>query len=138
MIVVRALYGLKSSGTAFCALLTEKLWELGYRPLYANPDVWLRPAVTSKGFQYYEYVLCYVDNVLSISHYPKRTMEGIKHFFKLKGEKIEEPTNYLGADLSKILNEDGIECWAMSSEKYCVAMVANIEETSSAGYYLYV
>ena len=31
MIIVRALYGLKSSGAAFRALLAERLYELGYR-----------------------------------------------------------------------------------------------------------
>jgi len=36
--------------------------------------------------------------------------------FKLKDDKMEEPEMYLGADLSKMNNEDGDECWAMSSE----------------------
>ena len=45
MIVVRALYGLKSSGAAFCALLAETLYDLGYLPKKADPDVWIRLAV---------------------------------------------------------------------------------------------
>ena len=32
MLVVRALYGLKSSGAAFRALLEEVLYDMGYRP----------------------------------------------------------------------------------------------------------
>ena len=32
MVVVRALYGLKSSGAYFRALLDEQLHDLGYRP----------------------------------------------------------------------------------------------------------
>ena len=31
MFIVRALYGLKSSGAAFRSLLADKIWELGYR-----------------------------------------------------------------------------------------------------------
>ena len=28
-----------------------------------------------------------------------------------------------------VTNEDGQQCWAMSSDKYCAAAVANVEET---------
>ena len=57
MIVVRALYGLRSSGAAFRALLAEVLHDLGYVQSKADPDVYLRPAVKSNGFKYYDYVL---------------------------------------------------------------------------------
>ena len=65
----------------------------------ADPDVQIRPEVKANGFEYYEFVLCYVDDVLSISHDPQKTMDGIKNTFKLKNDKIEEHKNYLGADL---------------------------------------
>ena len=39
MIVVRALYGLKSSGALFRAMLANTLWEFGYRPNLDNPYV---------------------------------------------------------------------------------------------------
>ena len=55
-------------------------------------------------------------------------MKQIKAKFTLKDDKIEEPTNYLGAGLSKMDNEEGDECWAMSSEAYCTATVANVED----------
>ena len=42
---------------------------------------------------------------------------------------MDEPDMYLGAELSKIDNVDGDECWSMSSDKYCVAFVANVEES---------
>ena len=51
MIVVRALYGLKSSGVAFRALLAETLYDLGYLPTKADPDVWIRLAVKANGFE---------------------------------------------------------------------------------------
>ena len=41
ILVVRALYRLKSSGAAFRAFLAETLYDLGYRPSMADPDVWL-------------------------------------------------------------------------------------------------
>ena len=77
MLIVRALYGLKSSGAAFRAFLAEHLHDIGYRPSLADPDVWMRPAIKHCGFKYWEYVLCYVDNFLSISAKPELTMKGI-------------------------------------------------------------
>ena len=128
MIVVHALYGLKSSGAAFCALLAETLYDLGYLPTKEDPDVWICMAAKSNGFEYYELFLCYVDDVLSISHDPQKTMDGIKNTFKLKNDKIKEPENYLGADLSKMTTADGRVCWTISSDQYCKAAVANVED----------
>ena len=106
-IIKMALYDLKSSGTAFCPLLAETLHELNYIPSKADPDVYMRPSVKPNGFEYYECVLCYVDNILSISHCPDVTMDGIRARFTLKNNKVEEPTNYLGAQLSKMKDEFG-------------------------------
>ena len=54
MIIVRALYGLRSSGAAFRALLAETLFNMGYKPSLADPDVYMRHAVKCNGFKYYE------------------------------------------------------------------------------------
>ena len=67
MIVKMSLYGLKSSGAVFRAKLAGVLHEIGYTPSKADPDVWIRPAVKPDGSEYYEMVLCYVDDVLAIS-----------------------------------------------------------------------
>ena len=106
MLIVRALYGLKSSGAAFRSFLADHLWEIGYRPSQADLDVWMRAAVKTTGLKYWEYVLCYVYDILSISHDPSSTMEAIKSKFKLKGDKAEPQKTYLGASLSKMKNED--------------------------------
>jgi hypothetical protein len=128
MLVKKALYGLKSSGAAFRAHLAETLDAMGYRPSYADPDVWLRPAVKPDGTEYYEYILCYVDDVLCISHDPKKSMKRIQEDFKLKDDKIAEPDVYLGATLSKMKLESGKQCWTMSPEQYVKAAVTNVEE----------
>ena len=57
MLVRKALYALKKSGTEFRAFLSETLDIIGCRPRYSNPDLWLRPEVDPYGFEYYEYVL---------------------------------------------------------------------------------
>jgi hypothetical protein len=53
-------------------------------------------------------------------------MKGIQGTFKLKEDKVEVPTTYLGAQISqKII--DGTLCWTMSSEQYVKAAIANVE-----------
>ena len=126
--VVRALYGLKSAGAAFRSYLAEHLRSMEYRPSYADPDVWMRPAVRSDGSEYYEYILTYVDDILCISHNPMASMLAIQSKFKLKNDKIEPPSSYLGAVLERMTNADGTPCWSQSSAKYVSAAVANVEE----------
>jgi hypothetical protein len=126
-LVKKALYGLKSAGAAFRALLAETLYNIGYVPTKADPDVWLRPAVKPNGFEYYEVVLCYVDDVLSVSDDPHTTLQGLQTTFKLKDDKIAEPDMYLGAQLGK-MDVEGHQCWTMSAEKYVLASINNVEE----------
>ena len=128
MIVVRALYGLKSSGASFRSMLANTLWNLSYRPTYADPDVWLKPATKANGFKYYEMVLTYVDDVISISEHPMRVVDGIKSVFKLKGDKAEVPDMYLGGSIARATTAAETECWTLSSEKYVKTAVANVEE----------
>jgi hypothetical protein len=125
--ITRALYGLKSAGAAFRAHLAEHLHSMDYRPSYADPDVWMRPAVKKNGETYYEYLLAYVDDLLSISMDPMKTMRQVQKKFKLKGDKIAPPEDYLGAVLAKMKNGSHNECWTQSADKYLAASVANVE-----------
>jgi len=74
-VIVKALYGLKSSGAAWCAHLASTLHDLQYRSSLADPDVWLRPTVKQNGDLYYEYVVVYVDDILVVAEKPKQTMD---------------------------------------------------------------
>ena len=65
MIIVRALYGLKSSGAAWHDHFAQTLHDLGFKTSYADPDVWMRPAI-HHGKQYYEYIFVYVDDLLDL------------------------------------------------------------------------
>ena len=108
MLIRKALYGLKSSGAAFGAHLAETLYDIGFVTTQANPDVWRRPAVKEDGFEYYEYVLCYVDDIVAISHKAKDALKAVQAIFKLKDDKIEPPDMYLGAALS-VMEDNGIQ-----------------------------
>ena len=78
MIVNKALDGLKSSGAAFWAHLAETLHDLGFIPVRADPDVWRRPEVKTDGFEYYEFILCYVDDLLAISKDATKVLQGVQ------------------------------------------------------------
>jgi hypothetical protein len=84
VIIVKALYGLKSSGAAWRAHFAEALHDLGYTSSLADPDVWYRKEVKPDGSQYYGYVLVYVDDILAISHDPRTTMKALSKLFRLK------------------------------------------------------
>ena len=71
-------YGLKSFGAAYRSFLTEHIYKLGFKPSRADSDCWMRPATKPNGFEYYEYMLVYVDDILVASHDPKLIIEGIK------------------------------------------------------------
>ena len=84
-------------------------------------------AVKPYGKEYYEIVLCYVDDVLAISATPMKTIEGIKSVFKLKGDKSDVPDMYLGALIQRVETADGTDFWIMYAEKYIKAAMENVE-----------
>ena len=90
-IVQKALYGLKSSSAAFRSFLAGTLDDIGFRSSIADPDVCMRAAIKPDGEAYYEYILCYVDAILCISHNAERPMKQIGNTTKFKGNKIVEP-----------------------------------------------
>ncbi len=114
-LVVKALYGLKSASFRFRSYMAEKLTDMGFQSTAADPDVWLRAAAKGDEEEYYEYVLMYVDDILSIACDPKSILEDVQKTFKLKNDKIEPPDYYLGAKLQeKPIN--GTRCWTMTSQ----------------------
>ena len=127
MFVRKAFYGLKSSGAAFQAHLAETLHDIGFRPTRADPDVWRRPAKKADGEEYYEYILCYIYDLLAISEDTTRVLQGIQTVFKFKDDKIVCPEVYLGAQ-PIAMTVDGFDGWTMSSQKYVKAAIDHVEE----------
>ena len=81
----------------FPAFMAEKLALMEFQSSMADPDVWLRAATKTDGESYYEYVLMYVDDILSLLCNPRIILEEIQCTFKLKHGKIEGAEYYLGA-----------------------------------------
>lgn len=127
MIVEKALYGLKTSGAAFRSLLANTLYDSGFRPTRGDPDVHIRAAVRPDGKEYYEMMLCYVDDVMCVSHRAQEVLkEVVQTQFKLKNNAIAPPQMYLGAQLSE-RDISGCKCWTITSTKYVESIVKNLE-----------
>ena len=73
-LIVRALYGLKSSGSAWRSKLAEKLNSMYYRSTESDPDVSIDRATTENFNAYYKYMLIYVDDVLQLAKDTKEDM----------------------------------------------------------------
>ena len=122
--LVWALYGLKSSGTAWRAMFSEFVINvMGFKPTRADADVYMRRNLRNGGTPYYKYLLVYVDDVLVISHAPEELMKQIGSEFEIKNGKYGPPTSYLGAGISKVQLSNGEECWSLDSKKYVKAAV---------------
>jgi len=101
-LIIRALYGLKSSGAAWRSHLADVIRdELNFTPCKADNDVWMRKATKPTGEKYYEYLLIHTDDCLVVSMNPKAVLASIDTFFKLKQGSDGHPTKYLGADIAK-------------------------------------
>ena len=99
MIIVHALYELKSSGAASWSLLAYQLYDIGYKSTIGDPDVWICPTVKQEGYEGYEMVLVYVDDTSVISHKPLKTSNRIQENFKFKNDDVKPPIMYLAAKL---------------------------------------
>ena len=129
LIIVRALYGLRSASASFRSFMAKKLDEMGFKSSKGDFDIWMRPATKPEGDEYYEYVMLYVDDVMAASHNALQVMEDLGQGVKYKNNNIAPPTDYLGAQLSKKILPNGTYCWSISSEKYVNAAVKNVAES---------
>ena len=126
--IVRALYGLKSSGASFRNHLASCMRMLGYTSCLADPDVWLRAETRPDGFEYYAYVLLYVDDALVIHHDGMKALQEIDHHFAMKQDSMGDPDIYLGCKLSKHVMPNGVVAWLQSPSKYIQEAVRKAEQ----------
>jgi hypothetical protein len=144
LIIKKALYGLRSAGASFWKKLRDHLRDMGFTPTQADHDVWIKADTKDNGEMYYMIVLCYVDDLVSmgakmydgkgnptgISRATEILME-MKKFFKLKNDKIEPPSDFLGAKLEykrvDAGNATSRYAWAIKSEKYIIEALRTLE-----------
>jgi hypothetical protein len=120
--IVRALYGLKSSGAAcWRAMFNSTLLEMGFRSTVADPDVYLRANAKPCGFKFYEFLLVYVNDVLIVSHSPKIHLERIKASYERHSNSIGPHAHNLRANVERITrpgDNTGREYWSFSAHTY--------------------
>jgi len=129
-IIVRALYGLKSSGAAWRAHLAEVLHnDLEFTATLADPDVWYKPTVRSDGTKYYMYILVYTDDILAIAEDPQAIMDKLDQHFLLKKGSVGPPTTYLGATIGtyRLPDDPTKDRWSISSDKYVKEAINNVK-----------
>jgi hypothetical protein len=137
VIVIRAMYGLKSSGAAWYSKLCETLRSMNFTPSYADPDVWYRPATKENGFEYYEYILVYVDDILVVSASPMPIMNITRQAYCLKDEP-SPPKDYLGAKIREwSIPRETRHVWSMNFIQYIKEVIKNVEaELAKSGHTL--
>ena len=82
--MVRSLYGLKSAGAGFRNHLAYCMHHLGFLPLPGDQDLCMEKMVRPEDrFEYYAYILIYVDDVVVIHHDADSVLWRIDEYFKL-------------------------------------------------------
>ena len=83
LIIYKALCGLGSSGKEFGDLLADCLIQLGFRPSFAEPKIFMR-----RNEDLWEYVCSYVDDLCLVMKNPEQFLskpQSNLYSFKLKG-----------------------------------------------------
>jgi hypothetical protein len=120
LLVVRALYGLKTSGAMWHQKLAQNLRDLGFSPCPASYDLWLRDMG-----DHYEYIAVIVDDLLVFSRDPTRILETLKSNCGYKMSGVGVPEYYSGADVEF---DDVAKCWSISAKTYIRSVVDRIEK----------
>jgi hypothetical protein len=97
-----------------------------------DPDVWYCAETKEDGFEYYAYVLVYIDDIHVISHDASATMQALSNLYCLK-DGFSPPMRHLGATIKKwrIFGDEKPNHWGHSLEEYIRQAIANVEKELS-------
>jgi Reverse transcriptase (RNA-dependent DNA polymerase) len=119
LIIVKALYGLRSSGARWHDRLFDTLSAMGFTPSKADSDIWMRDCG-----DHYEYIACYVDDLLIASKNVQSIIDALEakpNSFKLKG------TGPVSFHLGNDFYRDETNTLSMGPKKYIERMVMQYE-----------
>ena len=104
LIIVKALYGLRSSGCQWAEKYVDTMRDMGFMPCKMDPDIWLRDAG-----DVYELVCVYVNDNMCMMKEPAEFFETLinDYGYKLKG--FGEPVYHIGGVFSR--DEGGTLCY---------------------------
>ena len=109
--------------------MADCMRHLGWKPCPADPDLWYKLETRPEdNFEYYGYVLLWIDDVLAIHHNAEKVIRELDHYFPMKKGSIGDPDLYLGAKLRKVTLANGVEAWGLSPSKYIQEAVRATKE----------
>ena len=92
---------------------------MGYQSCTADTDLWLKPEGRPiDGFDYYSYILCYVDYILCIHNESMDVLNKLYKYFKLKPESTGDLEIYIGDKIRQISLINGAVAWGIIPSKY--------------------
>ena len=118
-IIVKALYGLWSSGLWYHEKFAETMHTLRFFQSFTDPDVWMRDAS-----DVYEYLVVYVDDLFAVMKDAQGFFDALQTDpwnYKLKG--VGDPKYHLGSDFFR--DNDGTLC--MGAQTYVKRFLLNYE-----------
>ena len=120
LIIVRALYGLRTSGNRWGVQLAENMRDMGFTRSKADDSLWMR----DRG-DHYEYVATYVDDLLVVSKEPNMILETIKQSYKYELKGVGMPEYYSGGNVDYDYEN---KTWVMSAKTYIKNICEKIEK----------
>lgn len=123
LIIVKALYGLKSSGARFHDKLADTLRDMGFKQCLADADLWMREQE-----DHYEYICVYVDDLMVIMKHPTKFFDILINEYKYKLKGVGEPQYHLGGNFGR--DPDGVLYW--SARTYIDKSLGNYERLFGA------
>ena len=128
VIIIRALYDLRSLGKAFRNYLSAGIKELGWISCKADPDDYYQSATRPNEVIYYKYLLTYIDDLLCISHEPSIDLDKLDWYFTLKENSRGIPKSYLGGQINAVKLSNNVHAWSFTSSKYVQEALKNVEK----------
>lgn len=120
LIIIKALYGLKSSGAMWHQKLSDNLRDMGFRPCHADFDLWMR----DRG-DHYEYIAVMVDDLLIFSKEPLLIIEPLQKIWGYSLKGVGSPEYYSGADIEW---DKERQCWTLGAKTYIKSVCDRIEK----------
>ena len=118
MKIVKALYGLRSSGARFHDCLADTLKDLGFMQCKADPDLWLKDAGDC-----YEYICVYVDDLLTVMKDGDTFFQTLINDYNYKLKGVGPPKYHLGGNFYH--DSDGTLVWG--ARTYIQRLLSNYE-----------
>ena len=116
--IVKALYGLKSSGARFHDKFADTLRLMGFKRCKADSDLWMKPQD-----DHYEYICVYVDDLMVMCKNPTKFFDTLINQYKYKLKGVGPPKYHLGGNFER--DADGTLYW--SAKTYIKKALDNYE-----------